>query len=62
MVVEPALAVISVLVHGVAPELAALVVLADGLAVRAAGDVRDVLDLVLVLVTPQSWPEVANAR
>ena len=46
-------------VHGVAPELAALVVLADGLAVRAARDVRDVLDLVLVLVTPlgAGWGE-----
>jgi len=59
---EPAFAIVALVVHGVAEELAAFMVLANSLTVAATGNVCNVLNLVFVLIATQAGPEVPNAR
>jgi hypothetical protein len=62
VVMEPALAIVALVVHRVAEELTAFVVLANCLTVAATGNMCYVLNLVFVLITTQARPEVPNAR
>merc|ERR1719234_3071178 len=50
VVMKPAFAIVALVIHGVAEELAAIVVLANSLTVTATGDMGNVLNLVFVLI------------
>merc|ERR1719289_638998 len=62
VVMEPALAVVALVVHRVAEELTPFVVLANCLTVAATGNMCYMLNLVFVFIATQAGPEVANAR
>merc|ERR1719381_428495 len=62
VVMEPALAVVALVVHRMAEEFTPIVVLADCLTVAATGNMCYVLNLVFVLIASQAGPEVVNAR
>merc|ERR1719234_2555869 len=62
VVMEPAFAIVALMIHCVAEELAAVMVLANSLTVTATGNMGNVLNLVFVLIATQARPEVPNAR
>jgi len=62
VVMEPALAIVALVVHCVAEELAAIMVLANSLTVAPTRNMGNVLNLVFVLIATQARPEVPNAR
>merc|ERR1719234_269907 len=62
VVMKPALAIVAFVVHCVAEELAAIMVLANSLTVAPTGNMGNVLNLVFVLITTQARPEVPNTR
>merc|ERR1719234_2991554 len=62
VVMEPAFAIVAFVVHCVAEELAAVMVLANSLTVAPTGNMGNVLNLVFMLITTQARPEVPNTR
>merc|ERR1719234_2596606 len=62
VVMKPALAIVALVVHSVAEEFAAFMVLANSLTVAPTGNMGNVLNLVFVLITTQARPEVPNTR
>jgi len=61
VVMEPALSVVTFVIHRMTEEFTSFVVLTNSLTVTATRNMCDVLNLILMLITTQAWPKVSDA-